>query len=406
MGGWDTVRVLPPVSSDDLAEADAYVLARSDMELAAIDQVMSGRVQSAPILVTGFRAGHPDADAWLPDSAPASLVVAVVSQLIARARGTEGPSRPGVTWRRKTDMIVGHSLATRRLLHELDQLAVSSEPVTLSGEVGSGRALAARALHYCGPRAAHGLVSVRCSIVSEWSLEEDLASEGTLVLDEVGDLTPPLQERLLRALEGAREDGAIEAAPPPRRTAARLVATTSRDLAEDVLTGGFLEGLAALLARCTIKVAPLRERPEDIASIVRHHLGLLAQAEGAAAPRLTAGALEQLRSYGWPGNVRELVDTIERAFLMAEDGLIDAFHVVPGGAPISTERLKAALPTFRDAKSSFEHAYYSQLMRVTGGNVTLAAKLAMKTRKEIYDALKRLGLNATAYRGPLTAEGG
>jgi DNA-binding NtrC family response regulator len=224
-------------------------------------------------------------------------------------------------------------------------------------------------------------------------LEEDLASDGTVVLDEVGDLTTPLQTRLLKALETG--------GPP---ASARLVATTSRDLASEAAAGDFSGDLQAILAKCTIKVAPLRERLEDIAPIVRHHLGLLAQAEGRPAPRLTADALAKLRSHPWPGNVRELVDTVERAFLMAEEGVIDAFHVVPGGAPISTERLKAALPTFRDAKSSFEHSYYSHLMRVTGGNVSLASKLAMKTRKEIYDALKRLGLSATDYRGSAANE--
>jgi two-component system response regulator GlrR len=120
---------------------------------------------------------------------------------------------------------------------------------------------------------------------------------------------------------------------------------------------------------------------------------------------VTPPALERFLAHAWSGNVRELVETTERTFLVAEDGIIDERHVVFGGAPISAERLKAALPTFRDAKSSFEHAYYSQLMRVSGGNVSLAAKLAMKTRKEIYDALKRLGLSATAYRSPMTAEG-
>jgi DNA-binding NtrC family response regulator len=372
------------------------------MPLGEIGQVMACRAQGVPVLITGLPADHPDADAWLPDSAPPSFLVAVVSELIARARGAEVAPAEGVPWRRKTDMIVGHSLATRRLLHTVGQLAPSSRPVTISGEIGTGKALVAQALHYCGPRAGARLISIRCATVSDWAIEEDLLTGGTLVLDEVGDLAPPLQAKLLQGLEAASS--------PPRGAApadctVRLVATTMHDLESDVHAGHFLEGLRAFFAQTTIHLLPLRDRPEDIAPILGHHLALLARREGSPPPRVTPQALDRFLAHGWPGNVRELVETTERTFLMAEDGVIDDRHVVFGGAPISAERLKAALPSFRNAKSSFEHAYYSQLMRLTGGNISLAAKMAMKTRKEVYDALRRLGLSATDYRGQLAAEG-
>jgi two-component system response regulator GlrR len=124
---------------------------------------------------------------------------------------------------------------------------------------------------------------------------------------------------------------------------------------------------------------------------------MIADREKRPPMRVSSGALNRLLTHSWPGNVRELINMIERAVLLAGADEIDAEHImVPSG---ETEVASAALLPYREAKTKFELDYYSLLMRTADGNVSLAAKLGHKTRKEVYDALKRLGLDAMAFRG-------
>jgi two-component system response regulator GlrR len=123
---------------------------------------------------------------------------------------------------------------------------------------------------------------------------------------------------------------------------------------------------------------------------------MIADREKRPPMRVSNGAIEKLLVHSWPGNVRELINLLERAVLLAGADVIEAEHIIlPGGAQKETS---SSLLPYREAKAKFEHDYYSQLMRTADGNVSLAAKLGQKTRKEIYDALKRLGLDAMAFR--------
>jgi len=187
----------------------------------------------------------------------------------------------------------------------------------------------------------------------------------------------------------------------PRKVAVRIVAATNRNLEAEVRASRFREDLYYRLRVYPVHVSPLRERPEDVPPIVNHYVALIAARERRPVPRITAAAVEKLLSYSWPGNVRELVNVIERAFLIEENALIDASHIA---FPMS--RPPQLIPAYRHAKAKFEADYYSQVLRTAGGNVSLAAKLAQKTRKEVYDALKRLGIDAVAYRtGTAGADG-
>lgn len=409
---WEAVPLLPERAAEDAREFDAWVLVGSDPPLDS--KQLLCRSPAVPLVIVGGTVpDHFGVDAWLPESASPRRVVAVVASLL-RYRLAQGAPTAGLT-RRKSDTIAGNSLATRQLLLLLDRFATSVEPVLVTGERGSGKSLVARALHQSGPQAAEPFSRVNCATLSEAALEEHLAglsSEsaglrgsgttkpkgGTLLLNEVSELPGPLQAILL---------GALEAGPPSgsrpgrgRRVVVRVVATTRQDLHAAVERGQFLDRLHSLLRASTIHVPPLRERPEDIAPIVRHHLGLICERQGRPSPQFTPAALEKLMTHDWPGNVRELVDVLDRALLVAEGIDLDVHDIVLSGA-VSGNRIKVALPSYRTAKSRFEHAYYSQLMSLAGGNVSLAAKLAKKTRKEIYDALRRLRLSATAYRGGL-----
>jgi DNA-binding NtrC family response regulator len=185
-------------------------------------------------------------------------------------------------------------------------------------------------------------------------------------------------------------------ATEPKTIKVRLVSATNRELDKEIETGRFREDLYYRIHVYPLHVPPLRERAEDIAPIVTHQLSAIARRESRPSLRLTAAALEKLIAYTWPGNVRELVNILERAVLMSPDNSIDAEHVIFASA---TPAEPTAMPlAYRDAKAKFEHEYYAQLLRLANGNISLAAKLGQKTRKEIYDAIKRLEIDPAQYR--------
>lgn len=376
-----------------------------------------------PLLVIGSEPPPSGAGVsmWLPTLPSPSMLGSIVSQLLA-----EGPSegwaradievappssepRSGPVWRRKADMILGDSDATRRLLSVLERLAPSNALVLVTGESGTGKELVARALHHCGPRADEPFVAVNCAALPETLVEAELfgyqrgaftgavtsragafeaAQRGTLLLDEIGEMPRAVQPKLLRILE--TNEFSRLGSSEVRKVEARLVVATNRDLATEVREGRFREDLFYRLNVYPIHVEPLRRRPEDTPTIVAHHLHLLSAREKRQVPRLTPAALERLVAYSWPGNVRQLVHVLTRAMILAPKNVIDAEHIdLPSSGSFSR---------YRDAKQEFDREYYSRLLRVANGNVAFAARLADKTRKEVYDALKRLGMDAAPYR--------
>jgi transcriptional regulator with GAF, ATPase, and Fis domain len=382
--------------------------------------LLRARSDAAPLIAIG--GGLSDRAAptmWLATPPSPALLAELITH--ACGGGSEvAPPRPGqgaLSWRRKSDMIIGSSPGVRRLLRSLDQLASSQTPIAITGESGVGKELVARALHFCGPRANKPFIAVNCAAIPENLFEAELfgyqrgaftgavtahtgafeaAHNGTLLLDEIGELPLSMQAKLLRVLETGEVQriGSSE----PRKIALRLVTATNRNLERAMKTGAFREDLYYRVMVYPLHVPPLRDRPEDIPQIVTHYLSSIALRENRPTLRLTPAALEKLVSYSWPGNVRELINLLERAALLAEDRIIDAQHILwPQHDRISPEAAPTLVP-YRDAKGKFEREYYSQLMRTAAGNVSLAAKLGQKTRKEVYDALKRLGIDTTEYR--------
>ena len=382
--------------------------------------LLRGRPDAIPLIVIGnevLRRAEPDL--WLPAAPKPLRFGSMLTQLLTQeeSEGVVAPIAP--SWRRKTDMIIGNSAETQQLLHSLDQLAPSQTPVLINGESGVGKELVARALHFCGPRNKEPFIAINCAAIPETLFEAELfgyqkgaftgavaahagafeaAHKGTLFLDEIGELPLPMQAKLLRVLETSEVQriGSTE----QRKVNFRLVTATNRELDREVKAGRFREDLYYRILVYPLRVAPLRKRPEDIPPIVTHHLSVIAARENRPALRVTPAALEKLLSYPWPGNVRELVNLLERAVLMAANRAIDAQHIIFPQTSTRDSGPIASIPLlpYKDAKTKFERDYYSLLMRTAAGNVSLAAKLGQKTRKEIYDALERLGLQATAYR--------
>jgi DNA-binding NtrC family response regulator len=402
--------------------AAGYIVlnAASSAGEALVTEVAS-RPPTTPLIAIG---GSPSAAStcWLARRPPADLLGTLLMQLIpsavmTRVAAREAPAPdsevpPSRSWRRKSDMIVGVSGVMTVLLATLDRLASSVAPVLITGESGTGKELVARALHYSGPRASAPFIAINCGAIPDALFEAELfgyqrgaftgavsarpgafeaADGGTLFLDEIADMPLGMQVKLLRVLETGEVTrlGSNE----QRRMNVRVVAATNRKLETQVQTGHFREDLYYRVSVYPVRIPPLRERPEDIPPLVTHHLEEIARRERRTAPRLTHAALEKLLTHRWPGNVRELVNALERAVLLAELGAIDANHVV-----LPNEPSPPLITAYRDAKEQFENAYYAQVLRTAGGNISLAAKLAQKTRKEVYDALRRLGLDAGEYR--------
>ena len=336
---------------------------------------------------------------------------------------SDAPPSSQAVWRRKTDMIIGRSEGIRRVLDTLDRIAPSPAAVSVTGESGTGKELVARALHYSSPRAGARFVALNCAAIPEALFEAELfgyvrgaftgatgnrqgafesAHQGTLFLDEIGEMPLSLQPKLLRALEQG------EVMPLGSSTAksvsVRIVTATNRNLEEEVRAGKFRQDLYYRLRVCHLNIPPLRERLEDIAPLVAHHLSVIATRERRPGmPRLHPAALEKLLAHRWPGNVRELVNVLEAAVLLAPVDTIGVEHLQLGSSVVSAggdEGADGLLP-YREAKSRFENEYYTRLLRAARGNVSLASKLAQKTRKEIYDALRKAGVEAEAYREDL-----
>lgn len=311
-------------------------------------------------------------------------------------RPSPGAPRPE-TWIEET---VGRHPVLSRWLPELRRLATGARPVLIVGEPGSGRELAARAIHNLSGRAAHPFVVVDCASLSEPLLEAELlgidgspnaklrgkmgifeqAGAGTLLLAEVGDLPRRGQELLLRQLEGHQVVRVNARTPLP--APARCIATTSADLRARVAAGLFREDLLASLAGERLTLPPLRERVDDVPSLARHVLaqwcGHLGSAQG-----FTPEAEALLRRYAWPGNLRELRRVIEQAAVAARDHPIGVEHL-----PARLQAVGGKLQSLRDV----EIHHIARVLQEARGNQRRAARTLGISRWSLSRRLRKYGI--------------
>jgi len=314
------------------------------------------------------------------------------------------------------DAIIGRSPAMLELLRLLDRAADTALPVVIQGESGTGKELVARALHDNGPRRGGPFVAVNCGAMPETLLESELfghvrgaftgadrdrrglfevASGGTLLLDEVADTSLAMQSKLLRVLQ----EGEIRRVGDSRTRSVdvRVVAATNRPLDRLVASGELREDLFYRLSVIRVDVPPLRERLEDLPALAEHILSRVA-ATGGDVPQLTRGALARLAAHDWPGNVRELENELARASALADE-VIDVRDLSPriaSATPAAADPARSKNLELKPRVESLERALVEEAMGRTGGNQTAAAKLLGLSRYGLQKKLKRYGLAGTA----------
>jgi len=256
--------------------------------------------------------------------------------------------KSNATANEKTPALIGKSPVMRRLATNLEQIAASHSTVLVTGESGSGKEVVARTLHAHSPRADRTMLCLNCAALSSGLLESELfghekgaftgadqlrkgrfelADGGTLLLDEISEIGPQLQAKLLRVLQ----EGQFErvGASISMQVDVRVIATTNRDLSKSVANGDFRQDLYYRLNVLPIHLPPLRQRVADIDLLADHFLQEVARREGGEPKRFNDAALDLMKQYDWPGNVRELQNICERASVLCKDQVIPADTIRP-----------------------------------------------------------------------------
>jgi transcriptional regulator with PAS, ATPase and Fis domain len=325
----------------------------------------------------------------------------------------------GFLERRKTarkTTYVGSSNEWRAVLGRAMKVAPTDTTVLVTGESGTGKEVVARLIHNESRRNNGPFVALNCAALPETLLESELfghergaftgalsarpgrieqAARGTLFLDEIGEMTPAAQAKLLRVLE-EREFQRVGGVRTLKADV-RILAATNRDLRKAIAAGQFREDLYYRLVVFEIPIEPLRKRAEDVLALCEYFLEDRARMMGRSAAGITLEARQRLRAYRWPGNVRELRNVIERALILCDGDAIDVEHLhlqpdddyrapEPGGE----------IPQNSHDLESIERAAIQRVIEKTGGNKSRAARMLGLSRKQLYNRIRRFGLEEIA----------
>ena len=339
------------------------------------------------------------------------LSPSIASTHLAAARG--GGSLAALPFR-----IIGKSRAFEQALERIERVSRSDAPVLIEGETGCGKEVAARAVHYGGPRRAAPFVPINCGALPDALFEAELfghergaftdarerrrglvveAEGGTLFLDEVDALAPKSQVALLRFLQDQcfRPLGSAR----EQQGNVRLIAASNRPLEDLVASGSFRQDLLYRLKVLHVALPPLRVRERDAALLAEHFAERYARKYGSAAHGFDHQALDWIVVQPWPGNIRELENWVHREVLMGDGPLIRVAVAGPaiGAAPAG------GLPNYRQAKAqalaAFEHDFLLRALRASDGNVSAAAQLVGKERRAFGKLLKKYAIDRLCIDG-------
>ncbi len=317
--------------------------------------------------------------------------------------------QPKESWSKE---IITRSPRMQDLLAQARLMAESDANVLIQGESGTGKELLARAIHRASPRRDKPFVAVNCGAIPEALLESELfghvkgsftgamrdhqglfqaAHGGTLFLDEIGDMPLALQVKLLRVLQEreVRPVGATDTV----RVDVRVISATHRNLEEALAAGTFREDLYYRLNVVSLELPALRNRREDIPLLATHFLEQLNKRYNKSVNAFSPDAMEAMVSAQWPGNIRQLYNLVEQTLALSTTSII------PG--PLVQKCLQSemsGIPSFEEARKRFERDYLVQLLKITNGNVSQAARLAKRNRTEFYKLLQRNDLTPGNFK--------
>jgi two-component system response regulator AtoC len=379
-------------------------------------------------------------EAMLNSTLPPQTLCETLAMILdrLRAKRVENFAQRTATSQSRLSDFVSNSPAMRTFMHVVYRVAGSDAPLLIQGETGVGKERLARAIHTESPRSAGPFIAVNCGALPESLLESELfgheegaftgatrsrrgcfelAHRGTIFLDEISEMPVHLQVKLLRVLQEYEIQPV--GAEKPIKIDVRLMASTNRNLDEEIRLGRFRKDLYYRLSVVSLTVPPLRERREDIPPLVSSHMVFLR-------PRIGGGctidpeAMTALSRYSWPGNVRELINVVERALLLcAEDRitLADLPESISGAATAPSQQLHAesAVPPLtadgsksladqpwrtvrREYLDRLEREYLRQLLDYTGGHIGQTAKRAQMQPRSLFDKMKKHGLRKEDFR--------
>jgi two-component system response regulator AtoC len=343
------------------------------------------------------------------------------------APAIEAVAAPGAEAEGAISSIIGASPQMQEVFRVIGKIAGSSATVLITGESGTGKELVAYEIHRRSPRAAKPFIKINCAAIPSTLIESELfgyergaftgavtskpgrfelAHEGTIFLDEIGEMPLEMQVKLLRVLQEQEFErvGGVSSI----RTDVRILTATNRDLEAEVKAGRFREDLFYRLNVVPIRLPALRERRDDIDLLVRHFLGEFARKLGRTVTGLDPRALEALRAAPWPGNIRQLENALERTVLMSEGPtlqlsdlpaeILAAAGVSAGGTTAPAEDGELSFKEIVRARTqSVERELIEQALESTGGNVTRAAEKLGLSRKGLQLKLKELGIQRHGF---------
>jgi len=388
---------MPGMGGDDLLKAAKAIV--PDVEV--IVMTAYGTVETA---VEAMKRGAYD---FIPKPLKRATVLAAVRKALDKAALVAENSKLRAQLAAATyKEIVGTSQVFRATLEVARQAANSTATVLLLGESGTGKELLARYIHAHSPRASRPFIPVNCAALPETILESELfghekgaftgairaregrfveAHTGTLFLDEIAEISPPVQVKLLRALQ----EGEVE--PVGGRTTKvdfRLVCATNRDLVEEVKAGGFREDLYYRINVIPIRIPPLRDRIEDVPLLADHFLRLYSGKHGKATTQLTDEALHVMSCYGWPGNVRELENAVERAVVLCKGTRIGVEDLPPELRDPQAATGRQITFSVGTPLEEVERRMILETLKFTRGDKRLAADLLGIATRTIYRKLE------------------
>jgi len=313
-----------------------------------------------------------------------------------------------VSYERRFEQVIGNSPALEAVLEQVERVAPTDSTVLIQGETGTGKELIAHAIHNISSRCGQSFVRLNCSAIPLDLLESELfghekgaftgaiaqkigrfelADKGTLFLDEVGDIPPTLQPKLLRVLQEQEFERLGSART--HQVDVRLVAATNRDLTEMVKQGEFRSDLYYRLNVFPVLLPPLRARREDIPALVAHFVEIFGRRMGRQIEHIPSQTMSALSSYPWPGNVRELQNLIERAVILSNEGVLPNPLPATGTQGVVTS---AAATTLKDSERALILQTLEAVGWVIGGPKGAAAKLGLK-RTTLIHKMQKLGIS-------------